>query len=619
VYREKCGYQLALGRTPEELLGAATADLKATRDQMVELAAPLSVPQVLDRIARRHATPDRYLAQVRQSLQQATDFVRASGLVALPAATRVEVVETPELMRGTYSVDGFDPAPALEPQLGAFYWVAPIPAGWPRERVESKLREYNYFGVQQLTIHEAMPGRWCSPTTPIGFGRFRGGCCARCTPTDLRAGLGRYAEQMMVDQGYLDGDRALRLTLLKQLLRSIANTILDIRLHTMGMTDQEAMDLMTREAFQDPQEAAAKLLRAKLSSCGLATYYAGFKGWLEVRDSFRHRHRPITRLSRFNERALAKARWRCRRSPGCCSSRCPAGARPGEPRSGRRLSACAAPAPPNGDFTAPALAAQMQRRPIVLLGEVHDNAEQHAVRAQALALLLQAGSRPALAFEQFDRERQADIDRVLGATPAQGVDRAEQLAALGGRGWNWNLYRPFLELALQYRLPIVAANLSRADALRVSKEGFGAVFDAAQQGELRLNPLPADLAADPARGSGRRPLPPDATADAGPRWRARRSRATRHWLRRPPLPGARRRVAGRQRSCAPRRRRAALSVRVAAGTRHQHRADRARYCRRRGAAGCVRRGIYNAGAAAGRPVPVASPQLKGAVCKDARA
>src|SRR6266403_1170170 len=157
------------------------------------------------------------------------------------------------------------------------------------------------------------------------------------------------------------------------------------------------------------------------------------------------------------------------------------------------LSACAAPAPPSGDFTAPALAAQMQRRPIVLLGEVHDNAEQHAVRAQALALLLQAGSRPALAFEQFDRERQADIDRVLGATPAQGVDRAEQLAALGGRGWNWNLYRPFLELALQYRLPIVAANLSRADALRVSKEGFGAVFDAAQQGELRLNPLPADL------------------------------------------------------------------------------------------------------------------------------
>ncbi|HEX4586116.1 MAG TPA: ChaN family lipoprotein [Burkholderiaceae bacterium] len=157
------------------------------------------------------------------------------------------------------------------------------------------------------------------------------------------------------------------------------------------------------------------------------------------------------------------------------------------------VTACAAPVPETGDFTAPVVAAQMQRRPVVLLGEIHDNAAQHAVRAQALALLLRAGARPALAFEQFDRERQADIDRVLAQAPADGVDRAEQLAALGARGWNWALYRPFLELALQYRLPIVAANLSRTDALRVSKEGFGAVFDAARQRELGLDSLPADL------------------------------------------------------------------------------------------------------------------------------
>ncbi len=156
------------------------------------------------------------------------------------------------------------------------------------------------------------------------------------------------------------------------------------------------------------------------------------------------------------------------------------------------LAACAAPAA-RDDFSAPALAAQMQRRPVVLLGEIHDNAQQHAVRVQALALLLQAGIRPALAFEQFDRERQGEIDRVLSEKPADGVDRAGRLAALGGRGWNWDLYRPFLELALQYRLPIVAANLSRADAIRVSKEGFGAVFDPAEQRRLGLDPLSDDL------------------------------------------------------------------------------------------------------------------------------
>jgi uncharacterized protein (DUF885 family) len=306
-YREKCHYELAVGHGPEYLLDVAEADLKSTRDQMERLAAPLSVPEALDRIARRHATPERYLPEARLALKQATDFVRASGLVTLVNATDLQVIDTPEFMRGIYSVGGFDAAPALEPQLGAYYWITPIPPDWPAERVESKLREYNYFGLQHLTIHEAMPGHW-----------VQAGYANRIQPTQRRVlralyangpyveGWAVYAQQMMVDQGYLGGDDALRLTLLKQLLRSITNTVLDIRLHTMAMTDQQALDLMTHEAFQEPQEAAAKLVRAKLSSCQLATYYAGFKGWLDIRDAFRQRHPSDYSLSGFNERALSE-------------------------------------------------------------------------------------------------------------------------------------------------------------------------------------------------------------------------------------------------------------------------------------------------------------------------
>lgn len=306
VYRAKCGYALAVGHDPEELLAAAEQDLKTTREQMVQLAAPLSVPQALDQIARQHTTPARYLAQARVSLKQATDFVREEGLVAVPDAGHLEVIETPEFMRGIYSVGGFDPPPALEPQLGAFYWVTPIPPDWPHDLVESKLREYNDFGIQQLTIHEAMPGHW-----------VQADYANRIQPLSRRVlravygngpyveGWATYAQQMMVDQGYLDGDRALRMTLLKQLLRSIANTILDIRLHTMGMADQEALDLLMQQAFQEPQEAAAKLQRAKVSSCQLATYYTGLKGWLEIRDWFRQRH-PGQPLPIFHERALSE-------------------------------------------------------------------------------------------------------------------------------------------------------------------------------------------------------------------------------------------------------------------------------------------------------------------------
>jgi hypothetical protein len=70
------------------------------------------------------------------------------------------VIETPVFMRGIYGVGGFNAAPPLQPELGAFYWVTPIPKDWPKERIESKLREYNAYGIQQLTIHEAMPGHY---------------------------------------------------------------------------------------------------------------------------------------------------------------------------------------------------------------------------------------------------------------------------------------------------------------------------------------------------------------------------------------------------------------------------------------------------------------------------
>ncbi len=153
--------------------------------------------------------------------------------------------------------------------------------------------------------------------------------------------------------------------------------------------------------------------------------------------------------------------------------------------------ACCAAAPVRGDaFDAQSLAARMQERPVVLVGEVHDNAMQHAVRAEALARALQAGLRPALAFEQLDRGVQPDVDRVLADGAADAADR---LAALIDPGWNRAFYKPLLELAVRYRLPVVAANLSRADAVRVSQQGFGAVFDADRQRTLGLDPLPEAL------------------------------------------------------------------------------------------------------------------------------
>jgi len=151
----------------------------------------------------------------------------------------------------------------------------------------------------------------------------------------------------------------------------------------------------------------------------------------------------------------------------------------------------ASAAPVAIDATPAALSHAMQGHRVVLLGEVHDNAVQHALRAESLRQLLVTGVRPALAFEQFDRERQRDIDRARRERPADADYLIAQ--AKSEPGWDWRFYRPYVALALEYNLPIVAANLSRDGAMRAATGGFRAVLDEATIGALRLDTLPADL------------------------------------------------------------------------------------------------------------------------------
>ena len=122
---------------------------------------------------------------------------------------------------------------------------------------------------------------------------------------------------------------------------------------------------------------------------------------------------------------------------------------------------------------------------IVLLGEVHDNAEQHRLRLALLRRAFVAGWRPALALEQLDDERQADVERARREKP-RDAQHVIDLAA-SGTAWSWDAYRPFVALALEFEVELVAANLSRADAREIAHGGFPAVFDAAELVALGLD------------------------------------------------------------------------------------------------------------------------------------
>ncbi len=326
-YARKFRYALEAGAEPAATLMQAEQRLAEVRARMLEIALPLHktmypshrdhaelpaeerenkvIGEVLGKIADRHSTPESYMDDARKDLDEARAFVQQKHLLTLPARSNLQVIPTPEFMRGIYSVGGFSPAPPLEPQLGAFYWVTPIPKDWPKARVESKLREYNFYKLKLLTIHEAIPGHYVQAEIANDV-----------QPQSRRVlrsvygngpyveGWAQYATQTMLDEGFLNHSPEMALTFAKEELRVLANAILDIRLHTMEMTDQEALDLMEKQTFQEKEEAEGKLQRAKLSSCQLPMYFLGWRAWNQVRDQYKQEKGSSFRLSDFNDRAL---------------------------------------------------------------------------------------------------------------------------------------------------------------------------------------------------------------------------------------------------------------------------------------------------------------------------
>jgi uncharacterized protein (DUF885 family) len=326
-YAAKFKLALATDRTADQVLSDAESRLKAVRAQMLEMSLPLHarwfadhkdhsdltgearenqvVKEVLDHIAQNHSTPASYMDDARKDLDDTRNFARQKNLLTLPGGNNLQVIPTPEFERGIYGVAGFNPAPVFEPQLGAFFWVTPIPPDWSKERVESKLREYNFYNLQLLTIHEAMPGHYVQGEFANQIQpKMRGVLRALYSNGPYVEGWAQYITQTMLDEGYMDNSPELRLTLLKQELRVDANAIIDIRLQTNRMTDEQAMQLMERDTFQEHEEAVAKLQRAKLSSTQLPTYFTGWHDWLRVRDLVKSTQGSAFTLHDFHDRAL---------------------------------------------------------------------------------------------------------------------------------------------------------------------------------------------------------------------------------------------------------------------------------------------------------------------------
>ena len=203
------------------------------------------------------------------------------GLVDEP----LEIDWTPEFMRSFGGAMLDSPGP-LDQGQKTFFSITPVPDDWPPELVESYLREMNTRQMSLLVIHEAVPGHYLQMVyanrgSSLARRVFRSGLFAE--------GWAVYVTQVMLDRGYGDGDPALWLNHWKYYLRCVTNTILDVRIHTMGMTTDEAVALMVDGAFQERAEAVQKDERARLSSTQLSTYFLGSLGIWDIEHEARRR------------------------------------------------------------------------------------------------------------------------------------------------------------------------------------------------------------------------------------------------------------------------------------------------------------------------------------------
>jgi len=321
LYDQKLAFALNSPMSRKEIKLLAESEYQTVRNQMYEIAKQIYaeihphtafpddpdeaykqaiVRAALEEAYRQLPPRDGIVAVATEYLEQATDFVIEHNIVTMPEDP-VEIIVMPEFQRGV-TVAYLDPPGPLDEGQKAFYAVAPLPTDWSDEQVESFLREYNLLSMQDLTIHEGVPGHYLQIALSNRY------------PSALRSvlwsgpfveGWAVYAERVMIDEGYLDHDPLMHLINLKWYLRAVTNAIIDSAIHVDGMTRDQAMKLMIEGGFQEEREAAGKWVRAQLTSAQLSTYFVGYQEHVAMRVEVEDAWGDEFTLRRYHDQALS--------------------------------------------------------------------------------------------------------------------------------------------------------------------------------------------------------------------------------------------------------------------------------------------------------------------------
>lgn len=315
LYAKKFNFEIQSSYTSDEIFKIAIDHKKDLHDKMFVLADKLwtkykgdapkptdkldLIKRVIDKISLQHTTPEKFQSEIEKQIPELAAYVKAKDLLYIDPSKPLVVRKEPAYMAGVAGASISSPGP-YDKNANTYYNVGSM-SGWTAENAESYLREYNDYILQILNIHEAIPGHY----TQLVY--------SNQSPSIIKSILGNgamvegwavYAERMMLESGYKNSDE-MWLMYYKWNLRATCNTILDISVHTKNMSKEAALELLTKEAFQQQAEADGKWKRVTLSQVQLCSYFTGYTEIYNLREELKKQEGAKFNLKQFHEKFLS--------------------------------------------------------------------------------------------------------------------------------------------------------------------------------------------------------------------------------------------------------------------------------------------------------------------------
>jgi uncharacterized protein (DUF885 family) len=286
-YRKKLLYDEMVDIPLDRLLEIGNQDLRRNQAEFERVARqidPRRTPeQILQSLENDHPAAASLLEAFRATLGGLRDFIGKRGIVTIPSTAPATVEETPPFMRALTTASMDTPGPFEMVAKEAFFNVTLPDPGWPAQEAEEYLRGFNRGTILSTAAHEVYPGHYTQflwlQQAPTKVRKLLG-CSSNAE------GWAHYGEQMMLDEGYGGGDAMLRLGQLQDALLRDARFIVGIRMHTGGMTPEEAVEFFVKEARQ-VRPVAEKEAKRGTSDPTYLVYTLGKLEILKLREDYK--------------------------------------------------------------------------------------------------------------------------------------------------------------------------------------------------------------------------------------------------------------------------------------------------------------------------------------------